>query len=438
LLWLIPCCLVAQPEADILFNAYYAKSIEKLREVYAVRNATFICQQGDVNTNYKQDVLSFINAFGEKSSEVGVLFYSVGADTLRIWLVSQKQWLFHSAAVTPQQLSGVEYALRNAMGVDTLAATRAAIPKEGDEKTLRSTLKKVASTNTISLSDATAQATRLLFPPPIAKGLQGLTHLFIIPEYNIGQFPFHALQPFGKDSYLVDSCSWSFVPHLCNFDAFAMTYRNQIGRVNSLRSNRALVVGDPTFSAEAGFYLPALPGAAAEAKMVARALETEPLMNGEATLSKVKQLAPEADLLYFATHGHFDDNRMLDGSFLAFAADSASSSGLLSAREIQNLKLSAELAVLSACQTGFGKVYSGGFHGIGRAFYKAGVNFSVISLWSVNDMATKELMLRFVVKLMAGDYFYPARQLQEAIKAVKAKYPDPANWAAFSVFGFTY
>jgi hypothetical protein len=39
---------------------------------------------------------------------------------------------------------------------------------------------------------------------------------------------------------------------------------------------------------------------------------------------------------------------------------------------------------------------------------------------------------------MNPDYFYPARQLQEAIQAVKKKYPEPANWAAFSVFGFTY
>lgn len=435
---LSPACLVAQLKTDALFNTYYSQSIEKLREVYAARNATFICQPGDTNADYQQDVLSFIRAFGEKAPEVGVLFYSVSPDTLRIWLVSQQQWLYQASVVTPQQLSDAEYALRNAMGVDALAATRAAIPKTGDENTLRSTLKKTASTNTLSLAEATANATQLLFPTGIAAGLRGLTHLFIIPEYNIGQFPFHALQPFGKDSYLVDSCSWSFVPHLCNFDAFAMTYQNKIGRVNALHANQPLVVGDPAFSADAGFYLPALPGAAAEAKMVARALETEPLMNAEATLSKVKQVASQADLLYFATHGHFDDTRMLDGSFLAFAADTNSKTGLLSARDIQGMKLSAELAVLSACQTGFGKVYSGGFHGIGRAFYKAGVNFSVISLWSVNDMATKELMLRFVVKLMAGDYFYPARQLQEAIKAVKAKYPEPANWAAFTVFGFTY
>lgn len=438
LILLLPTALLAQEKTDVLFNRYYAQSIEKLREIYTVRNAAFICQPGNAGTNYQQEVKEYIRAFKAKAPEVGVLFYSVSPDTMRIWLGTLQQWRYAETKIKASKLADIEYQLRTALGVESLAATRAPLAKTGDEATLRSSIKKSAIAKPASLQKAIQDATALLLPASIADGLKGLSHLFIIPEYNIGQFPFHVLQPYGNNSYLVDSLSWSFVPHLCNFEAFAMENAMKMGKPNQLKANNPLVVGNPAYSQEAPFYLPDLPGAAAEASLVGNALETTSLLQASANISRVKQLAPKADLLYFATHGHFDNSKMLDGSFLAFAPDSSSATGLLSARDIQQMKLKAELAILSACQTGFGKVFAGGFHGIGRAFYKAGVNFSVISLWSVNDAATKELMIRYLVKLMNPDYFYPARQLQEAIQAVKKKYPEPANWAAFSVFGFTY
>lgn len=357
---------------------------------------------------------------------------------MRIWLGTLSGWHYSETNILAGTLAEVEYQLRTALGVESLAATKAPLAKTGEEETLRSTSKRKANTQFVAVEKAIQDATSLLMPPSIAAGLKGLSHLFIIPECNIGQFPFHVLQPYGNNSYQVDSLSWSFVPHLCNFEAFAMENASKLGRQNQLKTSNPLVVGNPVYSQVSPFYLPDLPGAAAEVKMVSSALGTTPLIQEAAGIGKVKQLSAKADLLYFATHGHFDNSKMLDGSFLAFAPDSSSATGLLSARDIQQMKLKAELAILSACQTGFGKVFAGGFHGIGRAFYKAGVNFSVISLWSVNDAATKELMVRYLVKLMSPDYFYPARQLQEAILAVKKKYPEPANWAAFSVFGFTY
>jgi CHAT domain-containing protein len=340
-----------------------------------------------------------------------------------------------ATACSKQNLIDAEYALRTAMGVEALAATRSLILKKDIQK--RSTISKAAKPSSTGIEKAIQQSTKLLLPTQISSKLEGLKHLFIIPEFNISQFPFHVLKPYSSGGYLVDSLSYSFVPHLCNFGAFAMENNARIGNKNSLKVNNPLVVGNPTYSNVTEFDLPKLPGAEVEATLVGDILGTYPLIGAQAGKSQVVSAAQKADLLYFATHGHFDEARMLDGSFLAFAPDSSSNSGFLTAREIQTLNLPAKMAILSACQTGFGKVFSGGFHGIGRAFYKAGVNFNIISLWSVDDNATKELMARFMVKMMQPEYFFPASQLQQAIIATKSKYPNPAYWAAFSVFGFT-
>lgn len=77
LLLLLPLTLLAQEKTDVLFNRYYAQSIEKLREIYTVRNAAFICQPGNAGNDYQREVMDYIRAFKEKAPEVGVLFYSV-------------------------------------------------------------------------------------------------------------------------------------------------------------------------------------------------------------------------------------------------------------------------------------------------------------------------------------------------------------------------
>jgi CHAT domain-containing protein len=56
----------------------------------------------------------------------------------------------------------------------------------------------------------------------------------------------------------------------------------------------------------------------------------------------------------------------------------------------------------------------------------------------VDDEKTKELMLVFIAELQKPTYFYPAKNLQNAIKLFKEKNPNPVYWAPFTVFGFTY
>ena len=97
------------------------------------------------------------------------------------------------------------------------------------------------------------------------------------------------------------------------------------------------------------------------------------------------------------------------------------------------------MAILSACQTGVGKIYDAGFIGLGRAFYKAGIDHTIMSLWSVDDAATKQLMTLLVKTLVEDDlYFYPASHLRRAILEFRKTDNDPAHWAPFMLFGFPF
>ena len=98
------------------------------------------------------------------------------------------------------------------------------------------------------------------------------------------------------------------------------------------------------------------------------------------------------------------------------------------------------LVVMSACQSGLGKVFGGGVFGLARAWHSAGAPQVVMSLWNVDDLATKLLMQDFVARVTEGA---PAEfALQEAMKATRsrlpatpAQMPDPALWAGFALFG---
>jgi len=105
--------------------------------------------------------------------------------------------------------------------------------------------------------------------------------------------------------------------------------------------------------------------------------------------------------------------------------------GILTAEEVTGLDLSGtELVVLSACQTGLGKVESGeGVFGFRRSFVLAGARTVVLTLWEIPDNPTRELMEHFY--LLVHDGRPRAEALREAKLRLRARYPDDASWAAF-------
>ncbi|HEX8068309.1 MAG TPA: CHAT domain-containing protein [Pyrinomonadaceae bacterium] len=143
--------------------------------------------------------------------------------------------------------------------------------------------------------------------------------------------------------------------------------------------------------------------------------------------------------VHFATHGLLNSERPeLSGVVLSlFDERGAAQDGFLRLHEIFNLKLNADVVVLSACQTGLGKDVRGeGLVGLTRGFMYAGAPRVVVSLWNVDDAATAELMARFY-RGMLVERLRPAEALRRAQVALlkEARYGAPYYWAAFTLQG---
>jgi len=143
--------------------------------------------------------------------------------------------------------------------------------------------------------------------------------------------------------------------------------------------------------------------------------------------------------VHFATHGVMDAQRPGLSSLVLSTVDAEGKpqNGFLRANDIYNMKLPAELVVLSACQTGLGKEVKGeGLIGLTRGFMYAGAKRVVVSLWSVNDKATSDLMTKFY-RGMLKDNVRPAAALRAAqIEMWKQKkWQSPYYWAAFTMQG---
>lgn len=186
----------------------------------------------------------------------------------------------------------------------------------------------------------------------------------------------------------------------------------------------------------------------------------------EATEDLVKSLPP-SDLIHIATHGFFlqdlgngtqdrvfgvdvekaAQNPLLRSgllftgasNFLNFnsqqSTNNGKENGVLSAFEAMNLNFEdTKLIVLSACETGLGEVLNGeGVYGLQRSFQVAGAKAMIMSLWTVNDEVTQELMNNFYKNWSGGQDIHTA--FENAQKSIKETYKQPYYWGAFVLLG---
>ncbi|OKH17442.1 CHAT domain-containing tetratricopeptide repeat protein [[Limnothrix rosea] IAM M-220] len=145
------------------------------------------------------------------------------------------------------------------------------------------------------------------------------------------------------------------------------------------------------------------------------------------------------DLIHIATHGFLNANEPeLSGLVLSlFDENQQLQNGFLRLNDVFNLKLNANLLVLSACETGLGENVQGeGLVGLSRGFMYAGVPRIVMSLWQVSDEATAEFMTRFYQNLLE-DQMTAAIALQETQREMReeTRWTHPYYWSAFILQG---
>lgn len=235
---------------------------------------------------------------------------------------------------------------------------------------------------------------------------------------SLSTVPFAAL-PF-ENGTLIDKFSIVISPGFHYFGKAPKEPRTQL--------RDPIVIGNPARPKYAN-----LPGAEDEARQVAARLGTKAFIKQSAKKKVLetflKDHATSVDLIHLATHGVADAQNPLDESVLVF------SDGLWKARDIgTKLHLTSEpLVVMSACQTALGKDFPSGTVGPAQAWQRAGASNVVMSLWSVDDTATKELMEQFVDLVASGQAVDKA--LQTAMVSLRHKYPNPSHWASFSIYG---
>nr|WP_313933794.1 tetratricopeptide repeat protein [Calothrix sp. FACHB-168] len=258
--------------------------------------------------------------------------------------------------------------------------------------------------------------------------------VIFIPQGSLFLVPFPALQD-ADNKYLIEKHTILTAPSIQVLD---LTRKQKLKNGQTkIGTGEALVVGNPTMPSvalkvgEKPIKLPPLLGAEREAIAIAPLLKTKPITGNQATETAIAQKMPQARYIHLATHGLLDDNRGL-GSAIALTP-SAKDDGLLTAEEILDMKINADLVVLSACDTGRGQITGDGVIGLSRSLISAGVPSVMVSLWAVDDGSTAFLMTEFYQNLQQG--LDKATALRNAMLTAKDKYSDPLYWSAFTLIG---
>ena len=259
--------------------------------------------------------------------------------------------------------------------------------------------------------------------------------IVIVPEGAIFQTPFASLKD-ENGNYLSDRLRIRLIPSLTTLKLIQDSpadYHCQTG---------ALIVGDPRVgpveSKEGKIVeLPPLPKAREEAKMISRLLGVPSLVGGEATKEEVLRRIKEVSVVHIAAHGDAERGEIA-------LAPNSSTTGIpkkedimLTMKDIAGVGIRAKLVVLSCCHSASGKILTAeGVVGIARAFLGSGARSVLMSLWAVDDDATKAFMNIFY-KCLIRENLSASEALHQAMKKMRESplYDDVKYWAPFVLLG---
>ena len=204
----------------------------------------------------------------------------------------------------------------------------------------------------------------------------------------------------------------------------------------------SLMVSRPMFDLN---YITPLPATETETEAIFKLYEDKKLkakilLHDDANEQLIKAGELEKfKILHFATHGFVNSMRPELSGLLLAQDTTGGEDGVLYSGEIYNLKLNADLVVLSACETGLGKIQKGeGIIGLTRALLYAGAKNIVVSLWKVADESTSDLMVDFYKGSLTskGKLSYSEALRSAKLKMIsEGKYAHPLYWSPFILIG---
>jgi CHAT domain-containing protein/Tfp pilus assembly protein PilF len=290
---------------------------------------------------------------------------------------------------------------------------------------------------------------------PVKDKIGSIKRLIIIPDGKLNFLPFETLidpRNNGQSHYLINDFRISYAPS-------ANALISLLDRKNPKTQQKDLLAfADPDydyssnssekidaddilreFYMEQGFDFSPLKYSAEEVSQISKLIKKKArdvYTKKDAKEEKIKSLhLADYEIIHFATHGFIDEQVPLRSSLLMALDEDPGEDGFFQAREIYSTVLNANLVVLSACQTGRGKLERGeGVMGLARAFLYAGAESVVASLWSINDKATSVFMSYFYKGLSQG--MSKEEALQKAKQEmIKSRYKHPFYWAPFVLNG---
>jgi len=275
-----------------------------------------------------------------------------------------------------------------------------------------------------------------------AANFQSKARILIAPDGSLNYLPFESLLmkkigngpiDFSSLPYLATKFEIEYIPSASVLSALHNNVQNIASEQKAL-----FAIAVPNSDAAAD---PPLPFAKSEVESIAHFFPTNDvtlLIGNQATEENIKKLElNQYKNLHFASHGLINEARPQLSALVLSSAPKEKEDGYLTMREIFDLKLDADLVVLSACKTGLGSQVRGeGVTGLYRAFLCAGTSSVLVSLWNVSDKSAADLMTSFY-RNMEKDSMSKAAALKKArMEMISRKgYSHPYYWSAFILIG---
>jgi CHAT domain-containing protein len=294
---------------------------------------------------------------------------------------------------------------------------------------------------------------------PLEKNLNdSIENLIIIPDGLLYYLPFEALIMNSEDissdpKFLIENFKISYAPSSSSL-LFLKKREIAVFPTKSL-----LAIGNPKYSLgeitqsnskdssqifkeiyeNQGFNFPPLPYSQREIKEISKYFERKRkdiYLGDVARESLIKNISLEDyQIIHFACHGLHDEIFPFRSGLVLSLDGNIKEDGFLLVREIYDLKIAADLIVLSACKTGKGKLENiEGVLGLPRIFFYCGAKSVVSSLWEVNDKSTSKFMSDFYKYLSLGESKSQALRMAK-LKMLRSKYCHPFYWASFVLYG---